>query len=128
MLRHLLLVSALLQCGWPSCVDGFVGSVYRAKYVTVLRRVDVKPSVVAVGKREVKKACAARRVPPHQLIMTRKSISRANVAHCQILNKHIYVFFRRILRMATAEAEATAVDLTTLVLKHEAQKKSWFGG
>lgn len=65
MLRHLLVVSALLQCGWPSCVDGFVGSVYRAKYVTVLRRVDVKPSVVAVGKREVKNACAARRVPPH---------------------------------------------------------------
>jgi len=38
------------------------------------------------------------------------------------------MIFRRILRMATAEAEATAVDLTTLVLKHEAQKKSWFGG
>jgi len=73
-------------------VDGFVGGVYRAKYDTVLRRVDAKPSVVAVGKREVKNACAGRRVPPHQLIMTRKSISRANVAHFQILNMNIRIY------------------------------------
>ena len=49
MLSHLLLVLALLRS-----VDSFVGGVCRASSATVLRNFAVKPSAIAVGKREAK--------------------------------------------------------------------------